>query len=181
MQTPRSPGAGVYRAPQVEHPTTDSGLFMLPMVPEGRPRIAASGGGGPALAPTIGFACGRFDLWKSARRVFEATALGARRDASSAPRVRRDFGRVDVRSSHPLASPALHGGRRCTSRLSWAASAAACGIIRFRTSLTPLTSPSPLSLARETPYVSSGEVEGVGKASDPFAARLRFARNVNPG
>ena len=33
-QTPSSPAAGVYKAPHVEHPTTESDAFMLPMVPD---------------------------------------------------------------------------------------------------------------------------------------------------
>ncbi len=48
-QTPSSPGSDGYRAPQVEHPTTGDGVFMLRMLAPPRPRFPASRCDGAAL------------------------------------------------------------------------------------------------------------------------------------
>src|SRR5439155_19687626 len=38
-QTPLSPGAASYKAPQLVHPSTEAGVFMLPNLPARRPAI----------------------------------------------------------------------------------------------------------------------------------------------
>jgi len=54
-QTPRSPGAASYRAPQLVHPSTEAGVFvfMLPMYRGAGLRFSANQCDGAALRPTL--------------------------------------------------------------------------------------------------------------------------------
>ena len=52
-QTPRSPGPGVYSAPQLEHPTTDSGVFMAPLYRVDAIAVSAGPCDADAPLPTV--------------------------------------------------------------------------------------------------------------------------------